>query len=129
MRISEARSNLSKPVCSVTHDVSGIEGRRNTFSNKIGRVWRSPCSNLPALVILALILLHASPVCAQRASASLNGIVTDPTAAVVDEATITLTAVDTGVVRTTISNRSGAYVFVNVVPTIYTLNVAKEGFS
>ena len=114
----------------MTHDVSGIGGQRNTFSNKIGRAWGRPCSSLVALVILAtLILLHAAPVSAQRASASLNGIVTDPTGAVVDGATITLTAVETSAVRTTVSNGSGAYVFVNVLPSIYTLTVAKEGFS
>src|SRR6267142_2895200 len=100
------------------------------FQQQIGRAWRRPCPSFPSLVILAaLILLHAGPVSAQRTSASVNGIVTDPIGAVVEGAMITLTAVGTGAVRTTLSNGSGAYVFVNVLPSIYTLTVDKEGFT
>jgi hypothetical protein len=48
---------------------------------------------------------------------------------VVAGATITLTALDTGVVRTTASNGAGIYVFVNVPPATYALKVVKEGFT
>ena len=37
--------------------------------------------------------------------------------------------VDTTVERTTVSNDSGVYVFVNVPPGLYTLDVRQEGFS
>ena len=46
-----------------------------------------------------------------------------------DGATITLTAVDTGVVRTTASNESRVYVLVDVLPASCTLKADKEGFS
>ncbi|MGD1092921.1 MAG: carboxypeptidase-like regulatory domain-containing protein [Bryobacteraceae bacterium] len=64
----------------------------------------------------------------RAASASINGIVSDPTSAVVDGAEITLIAADTSVVRITATNGAGAYVLVNVLPATYTLKVIKEGF-
>ena len=41
---------------------------------------------------------------------------------------ITLTSPETGVIRTTLSNASGAYVLVGVPPGEYILQAAKEGF-
>lgn len=81
------------------------------------------------LTFAALTLVTAGRVSGQQASASINGIVTDPTGAAVAAAAITLTALDTGVVRTTIANGAGVYVFVNVLPATYALKVAKEGFA
>ena len=80
-------------------------------------------------MLAAFIFLHASRVSAQQASASINGVISDPTGAVVAGATITLTALDTNVVRTTTSNAAGIYVLVNVPPSRYALKVVKEGFA
>jgi len=66
---------------------------------------------------------------AQLSTASLNGVVRDQTAAVVPSAKISLTAVDTSVVRTTVTNSAGEYVFTNLTPGRYTVAASATGFS
>jgi hypothetical protein len=66
---------------------------------------------------------------AQKASASINGSLTDESGAAVVGATITLDSVETGVTRSTVSNATGDYVFVDVLPAAYTMKVTKEGFA
>jgi Carboxypeptidase regulatory-like domain len=103
---------------------------RNPFLSLLDGSRVRGCATLLSLLTLAtLILFHAGRVYAQQASASINGVISDPTGAVVVGATITLTALDTNVVRTTTSNAAGIYVFVNVPPARYALKVVKDGFT
>ena len=90
--------------------------------------WLRRCGLAALLMILGLWAV-APPAAAQQASAGVNGVVTDPTGAVVVGAEIDLTNVDTNVVRTTTSNNDGAYVFINVVPGNYALKVSRTGFA
>jgi hypothetical protein len=84
----------------------------------------------PWLVVGVLIGLCSPPrLGAQQASASINGSVTDQSNAAVVGATVTLTGVETGVTRSTVSNATGDYVFVDVLPAAYTIKVTKEGFA
>ena len=83
--------------------------------------WRS------ALCVGLLVLL-GRPVLAQLSSASLNGVVRDPSGAVVANASVGLRNVDTTVERTTVSNDAGNYVFQNITPGRYTLKVTASGF-
>jgi outer membrane receptor protein involved in Fe transport len=80
-----------------------------------------------ALVSL-LVLLASSRSSAQQASADINGTIMDATGAVVEGAEITLRNVQTGVTRTSVSNTTGTYVFVDVLPAAYTMQVSKVGF-
>ena len=92
----------------------------------------SPRRVLSAVCLSALFvtLLSFSPeAAAQQASANINGTVTDSTGAVVEGAEIALANVQTGVVRTSVSNTSGNYGFVDVLPAPYTIKVTKVGFS
>lgn len=66
---------------------------------------------------------------AQQAAAAINGTVTDATGAIIPGATITLLNAATGVSRTTQTNSSGIYNFVDVQPATYTMKVVKEGFN
>ncbi|HKV77615.1 MAG TPA: carboxypeptidase-like regulatory domain-containing protein [Candidatus Sulfotelmatobacter sp.] len=66
---------------------------------------------------------------AQQASANVNGVVTDQTGAAIANAQVQLTNVGTGVTRTTTTNTSGAYVFLNIVPGTYTVQASAQGFS
>ena len=66
---------------------------------------------------------------AQQASANVNGVVTDQTGAAIANAQVQLTNVSTGVTRTTTTNTSGAYVFLNIVPGTYTVQASAQGFS
>jgi outer membrane receptor protein involved in Fe transport len=81
-------------------------------------------------LLLAAVALLAFPTTglAQQA-ASINGTITDPTGAVVPGATVVLRNVATGVERRTVSNDAGLYVFREVLPGRYSIEVRKEGFT
>ena len=64
-----------------------------------------------------------------QATSQLNGNVTDPSGASVPNATITLSAAETGFKRTTTSNGAGLYQFVDVPPGTYKLEATAQGFA
>lgn len=78
--------------------------------------------------VVVLLMLTAGKVQAQE-TGSLSGIITDPSGAVVPDVRLTLTEIDTGVIRTTSSNQSGAYTLSLVPRGNYMLAVEKAGFS
>lgn len=81
------------------------------------------------LAILALLLaISAGPALAQLSTASLTGVVRDPSGAVLPGATVILRNVDTTVEKTSVSNDAGNYVFLNINPGKYTLRVSAKGF-
>jgi hypothetical protein len=65
---------------------------------------------------------------AQANNASLSGTVVDPTHAVIPGATVKLTNVATGDVRTTKSNGTGDFTFVDLPSANFTLTVQMSGF-
>ena len=82
------------------------------------------------LGILSLLLLFlAGSASAQVSTASINGVIRDPTGAVVPGASIVLTNVDTSVARTSTANTAGAYGFVSIPPGNYTIESTAKGFS
>jgi outer membrane receptor protein involved in Fe transport len=80
------------------------------------------------LATLVLALLCSTASYGQLSTASVNGIVRDPSGSSVPQAVVVLKNVDTGVERQTISNEAGNYVFLNVPPGSYTLEASKPGF-
>lgn len=87
-------------------------------------------SNVRRVLVLCfvLLLLAAPPVAAQQQLGAVQGTITDQSAAVVPGATITLTNLDTGVVRTALSNDAGVYRFVSVEPGRYRISAGLDGF-
>ncbi|HTR64874.1 MAG TPA: carboxypeptidase regulatory-like domain-containing protein [Terriglobales bacterium] len=82
------------------------------------------------LALFAILLVLATGTAfAQVSSASLNGVVRDPSGAVLPHANVTLRNVETAVERTTVSNDAGNYVFLNINPGRYTLTVKAQGFT
>src|SRR5882757_4656668 len=65
---------------------------------------------------------------AQNATTSVRGTVTDPTGAVVQGATVTLTNTTTHVSQEQNVGKNGEYNFVNVHPAAYALSVVASGF-
>src|SRR5437763_1869734 len=65
---------------------------------------------------------------AQGGSAQISGTVTDPSGAVLPGVEITATHTDTGLIRTTITNEAGSYVFPNLTVGPYRLEAALPGF-
>ena len=84
-----------------------------------------------ALVLLLVVCVGNSlPAWAQSTSTgTVAGSVTDPTGAVVAGATVTLTDIATNTARTTTTNASGRYIYVDVNPGIYSITVSKTGFA
>jgi hypothetical protein len=87
-----------------------------------------------AVVILGIAVLlvtaNAAPLWGQAgASAQIAGLVTDPSGAVVPNAQVTATHVDTGSVRTTVSGPDGIYVLPNLPVGSYRLEVVASGFN
>ena len=84
-------------------------------------------------VFLWLIVLLVSFVpargWAQNFNATISGVVTDPTAAAIPQAKVTLTFVSTGAAIQTTSATDGSYSFANLMPGTYNLKVSARGFS
>ncbi len=77
-----------------------------------------------------LWLSSAPPAWAQSTdSGTIAGVVTDPSGAVVNGATVTLTDTSTKTALSTMTNDAGRYVFVSVNPGAYELSITKQGFS
>ncbi|MGA2987002.1 MAG: carboxypeptidase regulatory-like domain-containing protein [Terriglobia bacterium] len=88
--------------------------------------------NILIAVVLSGVLLSLSavPVHGQQgASAQISGVITDPSGAVVPNAKVTATHIDTGLVRTTLGGPDGIYVLPNLPVGSYKLEVQAGGFN
>lgn len=84
-------------------------------------VWLTSVAAL--CLCMAVIPLHS-----QTAAASLSGVVTDASGAVVPGASVSLQNVDTNVEQSTVTGAAGGYSLVNVSPGRYAIQVKKSGF-
>ena len=81
---------------------------------------------LAALVFVTFVAISSAH---SQATASLRGIVTDPTGAVIPEATVTIKSLENGSSRKTSSDSNGEYSFLEVAPGDYSLLAEKAGFA
>jgi hypothetical protein len=79
------------------------------------------------LVALLLALIPVSAF-AQMETATLSGAINDPNGAVVPDAEVSVTRIETGSVITTKTNGAGIYSFTSLMPGHYHLVVRKPGF-
>jgi outer membrane receptor protein involved in Fe transport len=81
-------------------------------------------------LVVAVVVLFALPSAswAQRSAAAINGTVRDTTGAVIPQATITLTNTQTNVTQTAVTNATGEYIILEILPGNYVLKAFKEGF-
>ena len=77
---------------------------------------------------LAFLLLHSLAVYGQS-TASLRGVIADPSGASVPEAVVTLTNVATGFKRQVVTGADGVYQFLQTPPGAYQVSVEKPGFA
>ena len=81
---------------------------------------------LPGILLLSLLI--AAPALAQRVASTIRGTVSDPTAAVIVGAKVTVKNEATGLTRTTETNASGAYAFADLPIGTYTIEIEYPGF-
>src|SRR5215472_2495942 len=88
-----------------------------------------PSKKLFRLTMLVLFLLQASAPCLRaQTSASIKGIVTDPTGAPVPSSTVNTKNLETGATRTTSTDDAGRYLLLSLPVGEYELRVTKAGF-
>ncbi|MBI4908487.1 MAG: TonB-dependent receptor, partial [Acidobacteria bacterium] len=78
--------------------------------------------------LFALVALTLAAALAQDTRGTLSGTVTDPSGAAVVGAAVKLSNVNTGVVFDVVTNTSGQYRFLFVIPGTYKLSVEMSGF-
>ncbi len=78
--------------------------------------------------VLALPVSAFAGAAQAQFSSSLQGTVTDPSGAVVPNATVTITQTDTNTKRTATTSGGGAYAFGSLAPGNYTVEVTAPGF-
>src|ERR1700683_1297870 len=89
----------------------------------------SPWRFASLVLLTCLLILSAVPTFAQLSSATLNGTVHDASGAVLPNASVVLRNVDTTVERKTTTNDTGLYVFTDIPPARYTLEVTAPSFT
>lgn len=89
----------------------------------------SPGARYRLLVILVVTVLLAACLHAQVNTASLTGLVTDPSGAILPNVTVTVANQSTGYTRTVTTDAAGYYAFQNLPIGQYTARVQAFGFS
>jgi Carboxypeptidase regulatory-like domain len=80
------------------------------------------------MLAVAATMLLAATAWSQAIFATLTGVVTDPTGAVVPQAKITLRNAASGDTRNTVADQQGYYTFASVPVGAYNLTVTQAGF-
>ena len=81
-----------------------------------------------ACAIFLLSMLTSSPHARGQQQATLSGIVSDPSGAVIPDASVRVTDNATQVTRTAVTNATGYYLVLNLTPGTYSIAAQKEGF-
>ncbi len=82
----------------------------------------------PGSILLLLLTFASASLSAQEVTASIRGVVLDPSGSDVPSAKVTATQVETGLTRTAYSDRQGAYVLVQLPVGHYRLEATAHGF-
>jgi hypothetical protein len=79
-------------------------------------------------LLITLVICFALPLAAQKVTGTIRGLVTDPSGAVVANATVTVTRTSTGEARNATTNTQGEYVVTDLQPGTYDVNVKAANF-
>src|SRR6185295_4166398 len=88
----------------------------------------SSARSIVSVLITILLTAIATPSAAQNIGATLQGLVTDEQKAVLPGVTVTITNVDTGIVRTVVTDATGWYRAAALTPGTYELTTDLSGF-
>lgn len=86
-------------------------------------------THVVSVLLLSLTTLyHSVPCLAQTETATVSGLVTDQSSAVIPGAQVTIQSVERGTSQSSVTNNTGIYVFGSVQPGQYQIRVRKPGF-
>ena len=88
-----------------------------------------PMRNIVRALFVLVVILASSALAWAQATASISGTVRDTSGAVLPGVTITVTQTDTGAMRVTVTNETGAYSLPNLPLGPYRLEASLSGFS
>ena len=80
------------------------------------------------LAVVAILFFVAAMCHAQTTTATVTGVVTDSTGAVMAGTTVAITSVSTGIVSKVETNSQGMYRISGLIPGVYRENISKQGF-
>ena len=80
------------------------------------------------LITILILLLGLVTASAQTSNGTVIGSITDTLGSSIVGATVTITSVDTGAVRTTLTNQEGTYRIESVSPGTYNVSASSQGF-
>src|SRR5204862_1404666 len=83
---------------------------------------------LASVSLVCLVLLAAANAFGQTGNASLDGVVQDPSKALIPGVTVKATDINTNVVTSTITNDSGSYTCPTLLPGTYKVTAELPGF-
>ena len=105
------------------------------FKKQRGQLWKIRAQSLLqlrmrifSLFLLAVLMIAGTDVARGQASSSMSGRIEDPSAAGVPGATVTVTNLETGIVRPATSDESGAYRVLDLPVGRYEVKAEKAGF-
>ena len=110
---------------------SALQLAHSTSQTKTSRFpseWKTILLGLRWFLFIAAIMSFSAPALYAQFNASLRGVVTDPTGAVIPGATVTLLNVGTNISVETVSDDVGIYTFNGLGPAHYKLTVSRNGF-
>jgi Carboxypeptidase regulatory-like domain len=84
--------------------------------------------SLACMAVTLLVVSLTSPLLAQTSSGTLRGKVTDPTGAVIPQASVTATA-SSGKKATAVTDQQGAYELKGLAPGTYSVSTTAKGFT
>jgi hypothetical protein len=84
---------------------------------------------LKSVAVLIFASVISTSIAHSQATASLRGTISDPSGAVIPDATVTLRSAENGSSRKTATDISGEYSFLQVAPGDYNLIAEKSGFA
>ncbi|MBS1850556.1 MAG: TonB-dependent receptor [Acidobacteria bacterium] len=85
-------------------------------------------NRLPVVVVMLLLIVVAHSRAYAQGTASVDGTVADPSNALIDKAQVSITNMQTGLARAGVSSAEGYFVFTDLVPGIYKVQIAASGF-
>ncbi|MGH9356334.1 MAG: carboxypeptidase-like regulatory domain-containing protein [Terriglobia bacterium] len=89
---------------------------------------RPAAGHAAAFIALVLAFLLAMPVYGQVVGATMSGVVTDPSGAVIPNAQISIKNTATGIVTNVTTNSAGLYTASNLIPGPYQVTLSAHGF-